>query len=114
MPVLWSQADVLAGHHRRYRRAGLVADLARAGYGVRSCRYVFGSMVPAVGLLRALPHRLGRRRSAEDEHDAATRQVAGYGDVARAFERGLFAAEGRLRRVVDVPVGTSLLGVFVR
>lgn len=112
MPMLWSQADVLAGHHRRYRRGGLVADLDAAGFVTESCSHVFGVIVPAVGLLRALPYRLGRRRSDEQVSDVATRQVAGYGEVGRVLERGAFAAERALRRVVDLPVGTSLLGVF--
>jgi hypothetical protein len=114
MPALWSAADDLAGHHRRYRRADLVAQLAAAGFAVRSCRYAFGALVPAVALLRALPHRLGRRRSEAREAEVGTRQVAGYGDLARGAARRAFSAERALRRAADVPVGTSLLGVFTR
>jgi SAM-dependent methyltransferase len=112
LPALWSQADELAGHHRRYRRSTLIAELAAAGFEPHTCRYAFAALVPPVGLLRALPHRLGRARSDERESEAGTRQVAGYGALGRAAARSAFAAERALRRRVDVPLGTSLIGVF--
>jgi SAM-dependent methyltransferase len=114
MPALWSDSDVLAGHHRRYRRAQLIDDLHDAGFEARECRYAFAALVVPVALLRALPARLGRHRPRERQDDAGTRQVAGYGSAGRIAARAAFAAERRLRGRVDLPVGTSLLGIFER
>ncbi|HEY6892089.1 MAG TPA: class I SAM-dependent methyltransferase [Solirubrobacter sp.] len=114
LPALWSHADEVAGHHRRYRRETLTRSLADVGFEVRRCNYAFGTLVPPVALARTLPHRLGRQRSDADESEAATRQVAGYGDLGRHVARAAFAAERAVRRRVDVPFGTSLVAVFVR
>jgi SAM-dependent methyltransferase len=109
---LWSGADDLAGHHRRYRRGDLIAELAAAGFTVRTCHHVFGALVPAVGLLRAVPYRLGQRRGEAREADVGTRQVALFGQSGNAAARAAFAAERALRRRVDLPLGTSLLAIF--
>lgn len=68
--------------------------------------------VLVVGRLRALPDRLGRRRDNERVSDVATSQVAGYSKLWRILKGGAFAAERRLRAFIDLPMGTSLLGVF--
>lgn len=39
-PLLYSRFDALVGHHRRYRRSGLVALVERAGFRVEQARYV--------------------------------------------------------------------------
>jgi hypothetical protein len=114
MPSLWSQADELAGHSRRYSRTGLTSELARAGFEVRSCGYAFGMLVPAVGILRALPYRFGMRRSPDRESAVGTRQVAGYGRMWRRVLAAGFAAERALRRIAKPPIGTCLVAVFVR
>lgn len=40
LPFLYSRLDELVGHHRRYTRAGLVANMAAAGFEVREARYM--------------------------------------------------------------------------
>ena len=114
MPSLWSHADELAGHHRRYTRGALVSETAAAGFALDSCRYAFGLLVPAVFLMRALPDRIGLRRSEEREAVVGTRQVSGYGSVLRRASDIAFAAERVVRRVADPPFGTSLIGTFSR
>ena len=114
MPSLWSRTDELSGHHRRYRRQELVAELAGAGFAMRACRYAFAALVPVVALARALPYRLGYRRDDVREAAVGTRQVAGYGDIGHSAARAAFATERAARRVYDVPAGTSLVAVFAR
>jgi SAM-dependent methyltransferase len=54
--LLYSSMDRKVGHFRRYRRAGLMQLLRRAGYEVQSARYV-----DSLGFLAALVYRfLGR------------------------------------------------------
>lgn len=114
MPVLWSSADELAGHFRRYSRPRLIAELEARGFSVGSCRYLFASLIPAVGIVRALPYRLGRRRSNEAESDVGTRQVAGYGSLARRAAELTFALERKVRGIVELPFGTSLVAIARR
>lgn len=53
--ALWSAHDVAAGHHRRYNRGTLRADLSAAGLSVRDCRYFLAHTLPFM-LLRRLMH----------------------------------------------------------
>jgi len=58
---LWSSADDLAGHWRRYTSASLAGELREAGYQVSTCTYRMASLVIPMFLARALPYRLGHR-----------------------------------------------------
>jgi SAM-dependent methyltransferase len=113
-PGLWSQADELAGHHRRYRRDSLIEELAAAGFAPAHVGHAFAALIGPVALARALPYRLGRRSAPAAASATGTRQVAGYGRAGRALARTAFALERRLRAVWDVPLGTSVVGVFRR
>lgn len=57
-PWLWSAADVWAGHCRRYRNGALKTLLSR-DYDLCFESYFFAPLVLPIGLLRALPYRLG-------------------------------------------------------
>lgn len=110
LPSLWSETDVLAGHYRRYRFKTLDTELRAAGFKPLTRAYAFASLVPPIGLLRALPHRLGRKSDSGELSETATRQVAGYGGLGRRVSRAAFAAERRLR----LPFGSSIIGVFAK
>jgi SAM-dependent methyltransferase len=59
--VLWSGADVAAGHHRRYSRRSLRELLQRAGFAVEFATGFFQFLPPAILAMRAIPYRLGRK-----------------------------------------------------
>jgi SAM-dependent methyltransferase len=59
--VLWSGADVAAGHHRRYSRRSLRELLQRAGFAVEFATGFFQFLPPAILTMRAIPYRLGRK-----------------------------------------------------
>ena len=67
-PALWSEADVLAGHRRRYRRATLAAELAGAGWRLLHATHYQALLFPltwasrrlAPARLRAVERRPGR------------------------------------------------------
>jgi hypothetical protein len=59
--VLWSGADVVAGHHRRYRKRPLRELLERAGLQVEFATGFFQFLPPAILAIRAIPYRLGRK-----------------------------------------------------
>jgi len=69
---LWSNADVDAGHHRRYSPDSL-RSIVSASFEVEFLSCFFGPLVLPVLLCRAAPYRLGLRSatmSAEREHGA--------------------------------------------
>jgi SAM-dependent methyltransferase len=57
--ALWSEADVVAGHHRRYSRRTLRELIERAGLKVEFATGFFQFLPPAICVVRVLPYRLG-------------------------------------------------------
>ena len=61
----------------------LVGELAAAGFEPLAARYIYASLVPAAAILRALPYRLGRRKSQADVLAGVRQEL----DVPRAVDR---------------------------
>jgi SAM-dependent methyltransferase len=104
--LLWSDADVEAGHVTRPTAGSLARLVADAGFRVDFTTYFFAPLVPAVALLRALPWRLGLRRrgaieSAARDHDPDQLSVRAMAPALR-WELRRIAAGRR------VPVGASV------
>jgi 2-polyprenyl-3-methyl-5-hydroxy-6-metoxy-1,4-benzoquinol methylase len=111
---LWSDADVHAGHYRRYNRRSLDREVLAHGFRRRTTKYLFHSLVPAVLLGRVA--RSGTRRHA-DECDSLERLIAELrprNRVTRALAATVFAVEEAVDRIVLVPFGTSVLGAYER
>ena len=58
---LWSQADTLAQHQRRYTRQSLRALLENSGFEIQDCSYRLASLVAPLAIARSIPWRLGYR-----------------------------------------------------
>jgi SAM-dependent methyltransferase len=56
--LLWSHADVDAGHLRRYSHQTLCSVLARAGFAVEFLTGFFQFLPPAILTVRTIPYRL--------------------------------------------------------
>jgi len=56
---LWSEADVVAGHYRRYSRRVLRELLERVGFEVELATGFFRFLPPAILAMRVIPYRLG-------------------------------------------------------
>lgn len=97
---LWSAADVQLGHHRRYTRASLRAELRSAGFEPVVLTHVFSWLVPAVWFVR----RVSRPSRAELGLDRRSLPI----DV---ISLALTAAERLLIGRVSIPLGTSVLCV---
>jgi SAM-dependent methyltransferase len=108
---LWSDEDEVAGHHRRYRRAELDAFMRSCGFDVVRSVYLFAPLVVPAALLRALPYRMGRRRSAHDVLETTAAQLAPSPRVDAAVA-WLLAQELRVSRRVAIPIGLSVAGVY--
>jgi SAM-dependent methyltransferase len=65
LSCLWSDEDERAGHYRRYSCNQLRRVVEQAGLQLDYLTYFFTVLPIPIFLLRSMPHRLGRRRSAE-------------------------------------------------
>lgn len=103
---LWSDADVQAGHFRRYTSSSLRRALERAGFRPLFVSKMFSPLPLPLFLCRSLPSLFGHRpqptRSYSSQHESRGRGV---------MER-LWAWElARLARGQSIPCGTSCLAV---
>ncbi len=106
---LWSEADVVSGHYRRYRRRELCGILTRAGFDVQYASYHFAAAVMPLAVMRSLPWRLGRRRDREVALRDTVRQVgATCGPIERLADIVMGVETGASGHWA-LPVGTSIL-----
>ncbi len=113
MQALWSEADEVAGHYRRYGQKDLDAFMKACGFDRVMSRYLFASLfVPAV-VSRAAPYRLGRRRRADEATNAIARQLTPGHIVDRAM-RGVLQVERFAARRFRFPFGLSVMGIYRR
>lgn len=98
-PSLWGIRDVDAGHLRRYTHRSLVDLVRRSGFTVERITYYQCALFPVFVAARVL----GRRsRPARDAEEAV-------GPGLNRLLTTVNGLEGRLIRIVDLPVGSSLL-----
>jgi dolichyl-phosphate beta-glucosyltransferase len=98
--ALWSGADELLGHVRRYNRTLLREHLAAAGFAVERSTHIFSWLV--------LPVWLQRRLVSDRERQLGLDQRSPLIDAAALV---LSRAERAVTSVVSLPVGTSILCV---
>jgi 2-polyprenyl-3-methyl-5-hydroxy-6-metoxy-1,4-benzoquinol methylase len=110
---LWSDEDEVAGHKRRYRRAELDGFMTAQGFRKVDSRYLFASLVVPAAVLRAIPHRLGRRRSEEATLASAAAQLTPSPVIDRTIRR-LLHLERASAEWFNLPIGTSVLGIYRR
>jgi SAM-dependent methyltransferase len=104
---LWSDADVLAGHARRYRRAQLVEELSDCGFTVVRSTYHFAAAVPPVLVQRRLKRRHHPANpDAQLEH--LEHELAGQSPATVAIGRAVMRAERAWSKRFRVPFGTSV------
>lgn len=113
-PALWSDEDVVAGHHRRYTLASLERALAR-DFEVLYATYLFAALVPPILALRSAPHHLrrlaGRTRSASVTLARSAAQHAHPPAPRRVIDALLAPEVARVRAGARVPIGTTCLAL---
>ena len=97
--LLWSQHDVELGHCLRFSRGSIRKELRENGYEVVRSGYFFLLTILPLLLIRALPFRLGIRKSTSDDSTLSAHGGV-VGELAGWFER---------RVALRVPIGSSLL-----
>lgn len=103
---LWSDADVQAGHFRRYTFASLRRALERAGFRPLFMSKIFSPLPLPLFVCRSLPSLFGHRqqpaRNYSSQHQSRGRKLMGR---VWAWELA------RLDRGGSIPCGTSCLAV---
>lgn len=101
--MLWSEMDD-RGHEVRYRKKTIRRELKRNGFEIEEDGYFFVLTVLPLFLLRAIPYRIGRRKSVGTE--ALLRTDGGLlGRLSQMIERCL---------ATRIPIGSSLIVIAKR
>ena len=108
---LWSQEDDVAGHFRRYTAASIRQTLLAAGFEVEFLTGLFRFLPPAILLLRALPYRLGFRRSRDTAQQVVRDHVVRRRLTASILDALLLAERRNLERGRSMRFGGSWLVV---
>ena len=103
---LWSDADVQAGHCRRYTLASLQQTLVRNGYRPLFLSKIFSPLPWPLFLCRTLPSFFGHRRQIARSYSGQHRPRG-----RTLMERVWHWETGRLARGRSIPFGTSCLAV---
>ena len=103
---LRSNHSVMAHELRRYDHAGLRRSLERGGFRIARNTYTNFSILPLVAAVR-LKQRIAGLEASEDE-------IAVPAAPINAALSGLLAVESLFLRVVNMPLGSSLLAVARR
>ena len=101
LPALRGNHSVLGGEVQRYTRAGLRAHLERAGFDVTRLTYTNAAILPMIAGVRFAQRLRGHRESNLE-------MTVPWTPVNTALS-GLLAVEAAALRVVNMPLGCSLL-----
>ena len=110
---LWGDEDDIAGHYRRYRKPALEKAGRTASFRPVASQYLFTSLVPVAAVLRALPYRLGRRKSEAEVLAKMKQQLNTPAFVDRGMRR-LMRVEKAVSRTIPLPAGLSIAAAFRR
>jgi len=108
--TLWSKADVVAGHFRRYSRDAISRTIADAGFAIDLATYMFRPLPLPLALFRVLPERLGIDAAREKKRHEREHRVSG-GTISRVLERVLASEVRNIRAVRPMRFGGSCLVV---
>jgi SAM-dependent methyltransferase len=103
LPILRGNHSILGGEVQRYTRRSLRRHLQRAGFDVERITYTNFAILPLVAAVRFTQRlRQGGHELSDTEMTVPSRPV----NLTLA---GLLAAESYALRIVDMPLGSSLL-----
>jgi ubiquinone/menaquinone biosynthesis C-methylase UbiE len=106
LPILRGNHSVLGGEVQRYTRRGLRAHLQRAGFTIRRLTYTNAAILPLLAAVRLAQRSRGY-------HESDLEMTVPPAPVNLGLS-GLLAIEAALLRVMDMPIGSSLLTLAER
>jgi SAM-dependent methyltransferase len=107
LPWLRGDHSILTHEVRRYDRRRLQDLLRGAGLELRRVTYTNASLVPLLATSRFLQRRRGLVVS--DEEEVAAREMSVPPAPINAVMAAILSAEARLTRIVNLPIGSSLV-----
>jgi ubiquinone/menaquinone biosynthesis C-methylase UbiE len=108
LPVLRGNHSILGGEVQRYTRAGLRGHLERAGFDVRRLTYTNLAILPMVAAVRF------SQRLRQGRHELSDREMTVPAPPINRTLAGLLALESYALRVMNMPLGSSLLALAVK
>jgi SAM-dependent methyltransferase len=106
LKVLTGNHSVLGGERRRYHRAELRDHLTRTGFEIRRITYTNFTLLPMVAGVRFAQRLAGHRESAAE--------IAVPAAPVNAVLSGVLAVEAAALRLINMPLGSSLLALARR
>lgn len=108
-PFLWSDADDVAGHVRRYTIDSLLDAVTSAGFAAEFATYIFLPMPLPIFVFRTLPYRLRRRSPSGAPARLRRDHAADRRFLARALDLVLRPELRAIRSGTRLPMGGSIL-----
>jgi SAM-dependent methyltransferase len=106
LPILRGQHAVFGNEVRRYTRSRLRASLERAGFTVSRLTYTNFSLLPVI-----FPVRLSQRLMGLSTPEETGADITVPPAPINTLLSGMVAAEARVLRYINMPLGSSLLAL---
>jgi ubiquinone/menaquinone biosynthesis C-methylase UbiE len=103
LPILRGNHSILGGEVQRYTRSGLRRHLERAGFKVRRLTYTNFAILPIVAAVRF------SQRLRQGGHELSDSEMSVPRPAVNLTLAGMLAVESYALRVVNMPLGSSLL-----
>ena len=103
LPGLRGNHSLLGGEVQRYTKRSLRTHLERAGFSVKRLTYTNASILPIVAGVRFAQRLVGHRES--------SREITVPSPLVNRTLGAVLAVEAAALRVVDMPIGSSLLAM---
>jgi len=108
---LWGEMDKSLGHYRRYSTKTINEVVSRSGFTPIKSRYLFLTLVLPAFILRAIPFRLGIRKSKQKIIETVqSEQLSNI--VVNTIMKFVFSFESFISRRIPIPYGLTVLAVY--
>jgi len=104
---LWSEADVLAGHYRRYTRAAIIKLLQKHGFVIDYSTYLCAPLPIGILLFRTL--RRKAQPCTDNQCDASTDHQLPRGPLGSALKTALRFEHRLIKSGRRIPFGSTVL-----
>ncbi len=108
---LWGEMDKSLGHYRRYSTKTINEVVSRSGFTPIKSRYLFLTLVLPAFILRAIPFRLGIRKSKQKIFETVqSEQLSNV--FVNTIMQVVFSTEALVETFIPLPYGLTVLAVY--
>lgn len=104
---LWGEMDRSIGHYRRYSKKGINEVVVNSGFAPIRTKYLFLSLVLPAFILRAVPFRLGIKKSEKKVFETVQREQSSNVFV-NAVMKFVFSFESFISKLAPLPYGLTI------